>query len=72
MSGERCVETIYVPDTYRYTGGKRQFKLHHWRRQCSRTAQAGRAYCWQHPYSDPPRLAHPRAAQEEGTTDGSD
>ena len=40
MKSEQCKETVYVRDTYRYTGRvKGGFQMHLTRRQCSRKAQ---------------------------------
>ncbi len=54
----QCRATIYVRDTYRQTGrGRSGFELHYARRQCSRPAQEGSDYCWQHPWAKT-RLAY--------------
>lgn len=47
---QQCKEQIYVRDTYRRVGGKRQFRVHYASQQCSRPAAPDRDYCWQHPY----------------------
>jgi hypothetical protein len=57
---EQCRETVYVADTYRYTGRRGGFEMHYTRKQCSRRAQPGRDYCWQHPYSSPGYLEQRR------------
>jgi hypothetical protein len=46
----QCAETIAVRDTYRVsrTGRGAHFKLHHTEKRCSREAQEGSRYCWQH------------------------
>lgn len=42
--------TVYVKDTYRYSGrGKGGFTMHYTRKQCSRNAEEN-GYCWQHQY----------------------
>lgn len=48
----RCAVVIYVADTYRYTGGPRQFKMHYTRQQCSRKP-THRNRCWQHKIESP-------------------
>lgn len=52
MSGDaaRCAEMILVRDTYRVsrTGRGAHFALHFTEKQCSRNAQPGSRYCWQH------------------------
>lgn len=51
----RCAEYVYVRDTYRvHRQGGLHFKMHYARQQCSRKAQTGRDYCWQHPWANPP------------------
>ena len=44
---KQCSAMIYVRDTYRYCGGRQQFRLHYRRQQCSRRATCG-GLCWQH------------------------
>lgn len=49
----RCMETVHVRDTIRFTGRGRGFEPHFRPQQCARAPQEGRAYCWQHPWGDP-------------------
>ncbi len=45
----QCQATVYVPETYRWVGGKQRFRMHDARQQCSRrAAEGGGGYCWQH------------------------
>lgn len=45
---EQCSQTVYIRDTYRYTGRtKSGFELHYDERRCSRKAVVGK-YCKQH------------------------
>lgn len=43
----RCIALVWKRDTYRYTGGKLRFEMHHTKAQCSRAACDGRL-CRQH------------------------
>lgn len=48
----QCEEIVYVKDCYRRTGrGPGGFEIHYNRQQCSRNAQEGRKFCWQHPWA---------------------
>jgi len=47
------METVYVRDTSRFTGRGRGFEAHYQRHQCGRAPEAGRAFCYQHPWGDP-------------------
>jgi hypothetical protein len=42
-----CQATVYKRDTYRYTGGKRRYKMHYTRDRCCRRACKD-GWCWQH------------------------
>ncbi len=50
MTDEQCKYTVYIRDTYRYSGGKQKYKMHYIKRRCSRKAVAEQR-CWQHPRS---------------------
>ncbi len=53
MAGKQCEEIVYVKDCYRRTGrGPGGFEMHYNRQQCSRNAQEGRKFCWQHPWAE--------------------
>ncbi len=46
---KQCKETVYIRDTYRYSGrGRSGFTMHYRRQQCSRKAKGDTGYCWQH------------------------
>ena len=44
----QCKVRVYKRDTYRYSGGKMQFKLHYTQQRCSRKAMEPSGYCRQH------------------------
>lgn len=44
---DQCQAVVYRRDTYRYTGGPKQFAMHYTRSQCRRHAKDD-GLCWQH------------------------
>lgn len=46
---QHCQETVYIRDTWRYSGrGRGGFSMHYTERHCQRFVRQGETRCWQH------------------------